>query len=190
MQLVTVDVVEFIFVAFDGTGVDIFNGTLEDITVLLLGSTVVFIDDKVTGGTEVVVNSDSTVVFLISVTFPDVEFTVVELFVIFRFADATFNGKMVNIVGSNVVGETGAAVVEDSDVVFFTEGTDEFADTVLLTIVVFVTQTVVFVTLVSCLLPSVNVETISQGTFSTSVLSFSLIFKKQTPVSLGALSGL
>lgn len=109
---------------------------------------------------------------------------------------------MVNILESNVVDETGAAVVEDSDVTFAakpvfttavefifvafvgivtfnTEGVKAFADIVLLVVVVvvFVTQTVVFLTLVSCLLPSVNVETISQGTFNTSVLPFSLTFK-------------
>lgn len=200
------DVVEFIFGAFNDTGVDVLNGTLDDtFDVLLLGNTVVFIDDKVTGATEVIVTSVCAVV--VFVEFSDVEFTIVEMSVIFRFVDVTFNGKIVNILGSNVVDETGAAVVEDSDVAFsdklvgttvvefilvsfVTEGATEFAGTVLLTVVVFIIQTVVFLTLVSCLLPSVNVETISQGTFNTSVLSFSLIFKKQIPASLGALSGL
>lgn len=212
MHVVTVDVVEFTFVAFDDSGVDILSGTLDDtFDVLLLGKTVVFIDDKVIGATEMVVTSICTVT--VSVELSDVAFTVLEIFVIFRFADATFNGTMVNIRGSNVVDETGAAVVEASDVMFSTkpvrtavvaftfvtfvsivtfntEDTKELIDTVLLVVVVFVTQTVVLFTLISFLLPSVNVETISQGTFSTSVLSFSLTFKKQVALSLGALSGL
>lgn len=177
------DVVEFTLVAFDDTGVDILDGTFDDtFDVLLVGKTVVFIDDKAVGTTEIVVTSVCTVVVL-------------EVFVIFRFADAAFNGKMFNILGSNVVDETGGNPVGVAAVAFILVAfvsiftLISFADTVLLTFVVFVTQTVVLVTLVSCLLPSVNVETISQGTFSISVLPFSLIFKKQTALSVGALSG-
>lgn len=195
VQVDTVDVVEFTFVAFE-----ISDGTLEDtFAVLLLDNK----DDRVTGATEVIVTDCSEVVS-------------VELFVVFRFADDAFKGKMVNSVGSDVVDETGNAVVEDvafaaksvrtvvvesklvafvgtnksNKAVVFNKGAIEFEDTVLFKVVVLVTQTVVFVTLLSCLLPSVNVETISQGTFSASVLPSSLIFNKQTAAFLGLLSGM
>lgn len=193
MHVVIVDVVEFTFVEFVDTLVDMLDVTLDDtFDVMLLGNKVVFTDDKIPGDTEIVVTSVCTVA--VSVELIDVEFTVLEMYVMFKFADATFNGKMVNIRGSNVVDDAGATVVETSDVAFSVKpvGTTvvEFIfvafDSIVtfnaegskeLTVVIFVTQTVVLLTLVSCLLPSVNVETISQGTFNTSLLSFSLIFK-------------